>query len=51
MRPTYGLVPTTGVISIEAEKDIIGMLLSCFASAYLVIDVERFYRTNDQVCV
>ena len=24
MRPTYGLVPTSGVISIEAEKDIIG---------------------------
>lgn len=29
LRPTYGLVPTTGVISIEAEKDIIGTTCSC----------------------
>ncbi|KAJ9120637.1 hypothetical protein QFC22_002566 [Naganishia vaughanmartiniae] len=37
MRPTYGLVPTTGVISIEAEKDIIGpMSRSVYENALLL---------------
>lgn len=45
MRPTYGLVPTTGVISIEAEKDIIGMSV-CFIYIDLSVEQNRFSKAR-----
>lgn len=42
MGPTYGLIPTTGVISIEAEKDIIGMIFPFFSEIWCLILIRIF---------
>lgn len=51
LKPTYGLVPRTGVIAMGSSVDVIGPLTNSVADAALILDVIAGRHTSDATSI
>jgi aspartyl-tRNA(Asn)/glutamyl-tRNA(Gln) amidotransferase subunit A len=47
IKPTFGLVPNTGVLPLSGNRDVVGPIARCVRDAALTLDVLAGYTTED----